>query len=127
MVNKGFRTLIADANAVVPRIAVEDAQKRHAAGDAVFVDVRESQEVARGMIPGAVHAPRGFLEFVADPEGPMHRPELAGAKTLIVYCASGGRSALAGQTLKDMGIDDVVNLAGGMAAWTEAKGPVSRG
>ena len=126
MVDKGFRTLIAEANAVVPRIAVEDAQKRLESGDAVFVDVRESQEVARGLIPGAVHAPRGFLEFVADPEGSMHRPELAGEKTLIVYCASGGRSALAGKTLKEMGFDDVINLAGGMTAWTQANGPVAR-
>ena len=126
MVSKGFKAMIAEANAAIPRISVEDARQRLDAGDAVFVDVRESREVSSGVIPGAVLAPRGFLEFVADPEGPMHNPELASGKTLIVYCASGGRSALAGMTLQEMGLNNVINLAGGMAAWRQADGPIER-
>jgi rhodanese-related sulfurtransferase len=126
MVSKGFKAMIAEANAAVPRISVDDAKQRLDAGDAVFVDVRESREVTSGAIPGSVHAPRGFLEFLADPEGPMHKPELASGKTLIVYCASGGRSALAGKTLLEMGLDNVINLAGGMAAWQQAEGPIEK-
>ena len=91
----------------------------------LFVDVREAVETASGVAPGAFLAPRGFLEFLADPDSPMHKPELARATSLIVYCASGGRSALAAKTLIDMGYSDVKNLAGGMAAWKAANGPLA--
>lgn len=124
MVTKGFRDMIADANAEIDAMSVGDAMTLLDSDDVVFVDVRETQEHQAGAIPGSVHAPRGLLEFVADPGAPMHKPELASGKKLIVYCASGGRSALSAQTLKRMGIDNVVNLAGGIAAWKEAGGAV---
>lgn len=124
MVSRGFKELLAAANAEIDVVSAAEAMSHADGGDAVFVDVRESQENQAGAIPGAVHAPRGFLEFIADPAGPMHNPALASGKKLIVYCASGGRSALAAQTLKGMGIENVVNLAGGIAAWKEAGGAV---
>ena len=121
MVKKGFKQLLAEANAVIDSLAVHDALEL-LEGDAVtFVDVRESQERLQGYIPGSVHAPRGFLEFVADPEGPMHNPALSSGKKLIVYCASGGRSSLAAKTLHDMGYEDVASLAGGYGAWRKAQ------
>lgn len=124
MVTRGFKDLLAAANAEIDTVSVKDAMSQVGGGNAVLVDVRESQENQAGAIPGSVHAPRGFLEFIADPEGPMHNPELASGKKLIVYCATGGRSALAAQTLKGMGIENVVNLVGGIAAWKEAGGAI---
>ena len=122
MVAKGFKQLLAEANAEISTISVADAKALHANGDAIFVDVRERTEWTQGHIAGAVHAARGFLEFAADPEGPMHVPELASGRRLVIYCASGGRSTLACKTLQDMGISGVTNLAGGITAWTEAGG-----
>ena len=115
--------LIGEALAEVASISVDDALALVDGGDAVFVDVRERAEHAAGAIAGAVAAPRGFLEFVADPASPMHNPALSAGKRLIVYCASGGRSALATKTLQDMGYAEVANLTGGFQAWTEAGGP----
>ena len=124
MVTKGFKAMLAEANAAIETVGVDEALAMHGDPDVVFVDVRESTERAKGAIPGSVHAPRGFLEFIADPEGPMHKPELVSGRKLIMVCASGGRSALAGHTLRQMGIDKVVNMAGGMAAWQQSGGPV---
>ena len=105
----------------------------------MFIDVREGGELAtQGKIPGAVHpgprrgarpgvpAPRGLLEFYADPSAPYHKPELGSGKRLVVYCASGGRSALAAKTLKDMGIDKVANMLGGFTAWQQQGGKIER-
>ncbi|MEO1019300.1 MAG: rhodanese-like domain-containing protein, partial [Pseudomonadota bacterium] len=90
----------------------------------VILDVRETSEVeASGKAEGAVHIPRGLLEFRADPESPMHLPELTQDKTVLLYCASGGRSALAGKTLKDMGYTEVYNI-GGFKTWADAGKPV---
>jgi len=122
---KGFKQMLAEANAEIATISVHDALSLVGDANVLFVDVREGGEVATGAIPGAFSAPRGFLEFFADPECPMHKPELAAAKRMIVYCASGGRSALAAKTLFDMGFADVHNLAGGIAAWKAAGGPVT--
>ena len=124
MVTKGFKAMLAEANSEVDAISAEDAISLMGDDDVVFVDVRETQENQSGAIPGSVHAPRGLLEFIADPEAPLHKPELASGKKLIVYCASGGRSALSAQTLRQMGLDNVVNLTGGIAAWKEADGAV---
>ncbi len=126
MLKKGVKDLLAEANAVVEQISVQDAMKFQFHDEVVFVDVRESQERAQGSIPGSVHVPRGFLEFMADPEGPGHVPALASAERLVVYCGSGGRSALAAKTLKDMGFDNVVNLVGGIQAWAQAGGELDR-
>jgi len=124
MAKKGFKALLAEANAVIESVSVHDAMAVHGAGDAVFVDVREAHEHKAEGIPGAVSAPRGYLEFMADPESPLHKQALASGRRLIVYCATGGRSTLAVKTLHDMGLTNAVNMVGGIAAWKEAGGPV---
>jgi rhodanese-related sulfurtransferase len=119
--------MVAEANAAVGTLSVEEAKQLLGRDDAVFVDVREGAELAtQGKIPGAVHAPRGHLEFYADPSAPYHKPELASGKRLVVYCASGGRSALAAKTLKDMGIANVANMLGGFSAWQQNGGEIER-
>ena len=115
--------LIGEALAEIASIPVDEALALAGGEDAVFVDVRERAEHDAGAIAGSVAAPRGFLEFIADPSSPMHDPALSAGKTLVVYCASGGRSALATKTLQDMGLAQVVNLTGGYQAWTGAGGP----
>ncbi len=122
---KGFKDMLAQANAEIETISVHAATNSLGDPDVLFVDVREAHELAAGMIPGSFHAPRGFLEFFADPECPMHKPELARATKIIVFCASGGRSTLAAKTLMDMGYSDVFNMAGGMVAWKAANGPLT--
>ena len=119
--------MVAEANAAVDTLKVEQAKSLVGSDDVTFVDVREGGELAtQGKIPGAVHAPRGYLEFYADPSSPYHKPELASGKRLVVYCASGGRSALVGKTLKDMGYAKVLNL-GGFKGWVDAGGEVEKG
>ena len=119
--------LVAEANAAVGTLSVEEAQALVGRPDVQFVDVRDSSELAKqGKIPGAVHAARGLLEFYADPASPAHKPELASGKRLILYCGSGGRSALAAKTLNDMGLENVTNLIGGFTAWSQAGGPIER-
>lgn len=109
------RQMMAEANAAVPRIAPAEARQLIAKGEAVVVDVRDTMEVrSTGKVAGALHIPRGVLEFQADPELPSHNKALDRARTVIVYCASGGRSALAGKTLKDLGYGRVLNGGGFM-------------
>ena len=92
--------------------------------DIVFVDLREGEELQKtGKVKGAVHVPRGFLEFQADPTSPTHKPELGSGKRLVLYCASGGRSALGAKALKDMGIENVAHVAGGFGALQQAGAP----
>ena len=126
MLKKGFKTMLAEANASVDAVSVHDAMDIYGSGGAVFVDVRESQERAQGFIPDSVHAPRGFLEFIADPEGPNHNPAFSSGQRLVVYCGSGGRSALACRTLQEMGFENVANLVGGIQAWVQGGGAIER-
>lgn len=124
---KGFKQLVSEANAEVTTWNTADAMAAVGRADVVFVDLREPEELARdGRIPGAEGAPRGMLEFYADPESPYHKPLFASGKTILLYCASAGRSALAAKTLKDMGVDNVGHVAGGFKAWTAANGPVEK-
>jgi len=119
--------MIAEANAAVDTLNVEEARQLVGQDDVVFVDVREGGELAKqGRISGAVHAPRAFLEFFADPASPSHKAELASGKRLVLYCGSGARSALAAKTLKDMGIGKVANMLGGFTAWQQAGGKIER-
>src|ERR1700749_877956 len=105
--------LVQAANAVVPRIAAAQAQELIAKGDTLVVDVREASEVQQsGKVSGAVHVPRGLLEFVADPPSPSHDSRFDTGKPVILYCAGGGRAALAGQALKELGYGEVYNLGG---------------
>ena len=120
------KQLMQDANAAVPKIPPAEAQTMIAAGNVLVVDVRDGTEVAQsGKVAGAVHVSRGMLEFRADPESPYHDKAFAKDKTVIVYCASGGRSALSGKVLKDMGYDKVFNL-GAFKDWAEAGGAVEK-
>ena len=119
--------MVAEANAAVGTLEVAEAKQLVGRDDVLFVDVREGGELAvQGKIPGAVHAPRGMLEFYADPSTPYHKPALASGKRLVVYCGSGARSALAARTLKDMGIENVANMLGGFGAWQQAGGAIER-
>lgn len=106
------KELMAAANAAVPKIGAEEASQLVSKG-ALLVDVRDGTEVAKsGKLKGAVHVSRGMIEFRADPETPYHDPQFRKDRPVILYCASGGRSALAGKVLKDMGYADVRNLGG---------------
>tara|TARA_Y100000758_G_scaffold225694_1_gene163322 strand:- start:404 stop:793 length:390 start_codon:yes stop_codon:yes gene_type:complete len=125
MLKRGFKVLLGQANAEIETVSVEDVKTLVNSEDVLFVDVRETQEVQNtGGLPGHVHVPRGLLEFLVDPESPMHKPELSSGKRLVVYCASGGRSALAAKTLQDMGVENVCHIAGGFTAWIEAGGTI---
>jgi rhodanese-related sulfurtransferase len=118
------RQLVEAANAVVPRVTAAQAQELIATGDTLVVDVREASEVQQsGKVAGSVHVPRGLVEFVADPESPAHDPRFGKGKTVIVYCASGGRAALAGQALNQMGYGKVYNL-GGFKDWADSGGAI---
>ncbi|GBD42724.1 Inner membrane protein YgaP [bacterium HR40] len=126
MTVKTASELLAQARAEVPVIDIEQAKDLLERPDVVFVDVRETNEYEQGHIPHAVHVPRGLLEWYADPTLPVHKAELRSGRRLVVYCASGGRSLLAAKTLKDMGVEDVCSLEGGITAWRQAGLPVTR-
>jgi len=121
-----IKDMLAAARAAVPAITPQDAAGLIAGGKALVVDVRDGTEVlASGKVKGAIHVSRGLLEFKADPESPAHDPAFRKDRTILVYCASGGRSALAGKTLKDRGYGDVRNL-GGFKDWVDSGGAVEK-
>jgi len=114
------------ANAAVPKITPAQAREMIAKGNTLVVDVRDAPEVQNsGKAAGAVHVSRGMLEFRADPESPYHDKNFSKDKTVILYCASGGRAALAGKLLKDMGYGQVYNI-GGFKDWAESGGAVEK-
>lgn len=114
------KQMLEAANAAVPKITPDQAGDMIKKGNTLVVDVRDAPEVAAsGKIAGAVNVSRGMLEFRADPESPYHDKNFEKNKTVILYCASGGRSALAGKLLKDMGYNEVYNV-GGFKDWTGA-------
>lgn len=122
---KGYKQLVAEANAVVETIPAAEAVKQLQTGQVVFIDLRDLPELERdGKIPGAVHASRGMLEFHADPDSPYHKDVFDSDKKLLLYCASGGRSALAAKRLQEMGLTHLAHVGGGLKAWKEANGPV---
>ncbi|PEG36282.1 rhodanese [Mycolicibacterium agri] len=122
---KSVKDLVAEANAVVPRITPEEARQKIAEG-ALVVDVRDNPEVEQtGKVAGAVHVPRGMVEFRADPDSPYYDQNFSRDRPVILYCASGGRAALSGQALKEMGYEEVYNL-GGFKDWADSGGEVER-
>jgi rhodanese-related sulfurtransferase len=126
---KGFKDYLAEANSQVETCSVQDALRLHGRDDWVFVDVRDGAELEKeGKIPQAVHASRGLLEFRVDPASPMHDPALAPGpnKRFVFYCGTGGRSALAAQRAIEMGLGEVISMAGGINAWKAADGPIER-
>jgi rhodanese-related sulfurtransferase len=112
--------LVKAAASQLESVPANAAADERASGSAVFVDVREAEEWQHGHIEGSVAAPRGLLEFFADPTSPRHKKELEPNRRVIVVCASGARASLAGLTLKSMGYENVAVLAGGLKGWTEA-------
>ena len=121
-----LKDMVAAANATVPAITPEEAKPLIEAGEALVIDVRDAPEVeASGLVRGALHISRGMLEFRADPASPFHDDRLSPEQTVIVYCASGGRSALAGKALQELGYRDVRNL-GGFKDWAESGGALDK-
>lgn len=124
-IRKSVMAMVAEADAQVRKVEVDEALGMHGRGDVVFVDLRDIRELARtGRIAGARHVPRGMLEFWIDPESPYHKPFFAEDKTFVFYCAGAWRSALAAKTADDMGLSPVAHLGGGIQAWIDADGPV---
>jgi rhodanese-related sulfurtransferase len=117
--------MVAEAKQKVQNLTVEETARELAEGDALLVDIREPDErMQTGAIPGAVEAPRGMLEFWADPASQYHRDDFTPDRRTILHCASGGRSALAAVALQDLGYTNVAHMDGGITAWREAGKPV---
>jgi len=124
-ITRGYKALLAEANARVTALTPAEAADRMARGDAVLVDVRDPRELEReGRIPGAFHCPRGMLEFWIDPESPYFKPVFGEDKAFVFLCAGGWRSALSAATAMDMGLAPVMHVEGGFKAWKEAGAPV---
>ena len=124
--SSSVKRMLEAANAVVPKITPAEALEMIGKGNTLVVDVRDAPEVEKsGKIAGALHVSRGMLEFRADPDSPYHDKHFAKDKTIILYCASGGRSALSGKTLKDLGFEKVFNL-GAFKDWVDAGGDIEK-
>lgn len=126
MKKKTAMDMVGEAKAKVQNLTPDDVAREMEVG-ALIVDVREPDERREASIPGSIGAPRGMLEFYADPTLPYHKPELAFDRRIILHCAGGGRSALAAATLQQMGYTNVAHLEGGMKAWKEAGKPTVSG
>lgn len=121
---KSVAELVSEAKQRIENLTPDDVEQELSSG-AVLVDLREADELdANGRIPGAVHVPRGMLEFRADPTSPYHQEGLDPSARVILHCAAGGRSALAAMALKEMGYERVAHLDGGFTAWRDAGKPV---
>lgn len=125
---KGIKDLVEEAKAVIETIPLEDAIALHGEDrdDVIFVDIRDVRELEKeGMIPGAIHAPRGMIEFWVDPESPYHKEVFSqDDKTFVLYCRSSWRSALASKVLREMGMNNIKDVDKGFMAWKDADGPV---
>jgi rhodanese-related sulfurtransferase len=122
---KTAKQLVDEAMTEVTTYTVDQARALHGHPGVQFVDIRDVRELEHeGVIPGAVHAPRGMLEFWFDPESPYHRDVFAQDKEYVLFCAAGWRSALATKTLMDMGMERVAHVDGGFKAWKASGGPV---
>ncbi|OWS69752.1 rhodanese-like domain-containing protein [Polynucleobacter campilacus] len=120
----GYKELIAQAMTQIETVSLAKAQDLLGDSNTVFIDIRDVRELEReGMIPNAMHAPRGMLEFWVDPDSPYYKPIFGEGKRLVLYCASAWRSALATETLQRMGVPNVSHLEGGFSAWKKAELP----
>ncbi|GAA6164566.1 rhodanese-like domain-containing protein [Pelagimonas sp. KU-00592-HH] len=112
------KTLVEEAKKEITTLDQDKAQAMVDAGEAMFVDIRDIRELEReGRMPGAVHGPRGMLEFWIDPESPYHKPVFDTDKTLILFCAGAWRSALAVKALQDIGVENIAEMEGGFGSW----------
>ena len=124
--SSSVKQMLEAANAVVPKITPAEAREMIGKGNTLVLDVRDAPEIEKsGKIAGALHVSRGMLEFRADPDSPYHDKHLSRDKTIILYCASGGRAALAGQALKELGFAHVYNV-GAFKDWAEHGGEVDK-
>ncbi|WP_339633481.1 rhodanese-like domain-containing protein [uncultured Sneathiella sp.] len=122
---KSVKQLVKEANSEIETLSVEDALTLLGQEGVTFVDIRDIRELEReGQVPGAVHAPRGMLEFWVDPDSPYHRELFASGDRFVFFCASAWRSALATKAVQDMGLANVCHLEGGFTAWRENDGPI---
>lgn len=118
-------SMVEAAKREIEEIEAAEAVKLAGRDDVVLVDIRDVRELARdGKVPGALHAPRGMLEFWIDPASPYFKPEFGEDKKFVFFCAGGLRSALAAKTVQDMGLKPVAHILGGFKGWKEAGGPV---
>ncbi len=118
---KGYKDMLAEANALVEALAPADAAALLGRDDVAFIDLRDPRELDReGRIEGAVHCPRGMLEFWIDPESPYHKEIFSSGKHFVFFCAGGWRSALAARTALEMGLETVSHVEGGFSAWKDA-------
>ena len=124
-ITRGYKQLLAVANAKIETLAPADAIKLAGRDDTVLVDLRDPRELEReGRIPGAFHCPRGMLEFWIDPDSPYAKPVFQQDKKFVFFCAGGWRSALAAASAQDMGLQPVAHIDGGFGAWVKAGGAV---
>jgi len=125
-ITKGFRALVDDAMAQVTTYSVEQVAARLNDPKVQIVDIRDVRELEReGAVPGALLAPRGMLEFWVDPDSPYYKPVFGDeGKEFILFCGAGWRSALATQTLQNMGMTNVAHIDGGFGAWKKAQAPI---
>lgn len=124
-ISKGYKALLAEADAQVTVLEVAEVQALLGDANVVLVDLRDPRELEReGKMPGAFHCPRGMLEFWIDPESPYAKPEFQQDKQFVFFCAGGWRSALAAKTAQDMGLRPVAHMRGGFGAWKKAGAPV---
>lgn len=127
METKTAADLVKEAKQHVENLTPAQVKQEMDRGNVTLIDIREKDELEQnGAIPGSVHAPRGMIEFYADPSLPYHKPEFNKDNRIILHCASGGRSALAAATLKQMGYQNIAHLDGGFKAWKEQGMPVSK-
>lgn len=121
---KSSKQLVEEAKAKIQTLSLDDAKDKFGNEDVLFVDIRDVRELEReGKIPGALHAPRGMLEFWVDPDSPYFKPVFAEEKQFILYCQSSWRSALATAALQDMGLTTVCHFDGGYGNWKKSGGP----
>lgn len=118
--------LVAKAKATITECSVKQARE-HLNSDALFIDIREPAEFQRGCLPGAIHLPRGLLEFdlhqiVDRARGDRNIPHEE--QRIILYCGTGGRSALAAKTAEELGYRNVSSMDGGFVAWVQARFPL---
>jgi rhodanese-related sulfurtransferase len=126
MITTGIKDLCAAAEAEIVTLSAEEAIALVEDPEVQIVDIRDIRELWRdGSVPGAMHVPRGLLEFWVDPASPYHKETFASGKRFVFFCAGGMRSALATQTVQRMGLAPVAHIGGGFAAWKEAGGPVA--
>ncbi len=122
---KTVKQMVEEANSRIETLSVPDAKDLLGNEKVTFVDLRDVRELEReGVIPGAVHAPRGMLEFWVDPESPYHKEVFANGNKFVFFCAAGWRSALATDTVKSMGLDNVAHIDGGFGAWRDGGGAI---